>query len=376
MLAFYFNDRCLEGVLRVYSGYVSLLPNLVGYLAGALPLRLASQAMSAHTLVLAAAAHTLFAHHHFRPLIAEDRIRICICIVLILAPAGNFAIYSSTTYSIWHLLWILILLAAAPAPRQLLLRLLGFVIGALAAWSHPLSIVCLPLGIARLMAKAPTGERAYHGGIVVAILSYVAMGIEFGRAGEARPGIPDLSASMELLLQRVPFEALAGNHMRLILLTHGLGWVATALGGLLTMGLFALILKMPPSCWSRLAFGVSYLVMALTILSIMARGEALLSGPWEQRYFCVQQLLFLSLVTVVAYTRCVAAVAVLLVTAVLQAQNGIYFHTNRQAGRSMLASLSLAEERLSQSDRPVVLPRKGGWDIRLIPQARASNCGQ
>ena len=387
MLAFYYNERCLDGVLRVYSGYVSLLPNLVGYLAGALPLRLASQAMSAYTLVLAATAHALFAHHHFRALIAEDRARNCICIVLILVPAGNYAIYSSTTYSIWHLLWILILLVAAPAPRRPLARLVGFVVGALAAWSHPLSIVCVPIGITRLFVKAPISERVYHGGIVAAILSYVAMGIELDFAGGARPRMPDLAASMELLLQRVPFEAFAGNHLRLLLLSQGMGWVVTVLGALLIMALFALILTSPRPNWSRQAVAVSYLVIALTMLAIGARGEALLSGPWEHRYFYLQQLLVLSLATVAAYTWCaasraprrsaaVAGVTALVVIGVLQAQNGMYFDTDRKAGRSMLDSLSLAEERLSQSTRPVVLPRKGGWDIRLNPQARAANCGE
>ncbi len=114
MLAYYWNHPHPAEVFRFYMGYISLIPNIVGFLAVSLfPLHLAPYVMVLFSLSTATTAVSLFALRRFRPIMPDDKSRMLVSLILALLPLGNFAMLTNLTYSMWHLLLIALVLMAA-----------------------------------------------------------------------------------------------------------------------------------------------------------------------------------------------------------------------------------------------------------------------
>jgi len=145
LFAFYTNNPSPIGIFRFYKGYTSLLPNLVGYLATFAPPPVTPYIMGAYSLLVTGIAYTIFYLRRFRCVEENDGVRLSVCVLLILMPLGNFAIMSSAMQSLWHLLWILILLAYAPLGSSVLGLAAQFVFLGFAIWSHPSSLFVVPL---------------------------------------------------------------------------------------------------------------------------------------------------------------------------------------------------------------------------------------
>lgn len=392
---YYRNNPSPAGIFRFYDHYVSLLPNLLAYLGSFLPPALFPYMVALFSLLLSGAALAAFSLRRFRFLVPQDPVRYGVCLLLIVIPIGNFALVSSLQYSLWHSLFLLILLSAAPAPRNpyLLVPQLAFCI--LAAWSNPLSVVCLPLCVMLYFQRRDRVDRIVNGSLSVAIVLYAIFGVEF----QAALKIEDLAVlgfSLRVLLHRVFFEALLGNHLRVWLTSHDLTLLVDA-GGIAIVTTAAYLLYRAGRSgrvrWVLIHLG-SALIFGLTLLAVLGRGldAGILETPWGHRYFYLQQLVFLLLLGAAGLTtfriemlpgvwRRVAMAATVLFLVASNHFNHRYFRTSKSEGEALRRYLlALGDPTIDRSEflTPegyLVLDRGERWSLQVEvdPPSRKSD---
>ncbi|HVC97567.1 MAG TPA: hypothetical protein VND64_28050, partial [Pirellulales bacterium] len=109
LFAYYFEHREPSSILRSYAGYVSLAPNIVGYVGGWLPVRWIPRTYSFCALFANSLACVLFYAKRFRPIVPSDTARATICLFLALMPLGDVAVLTLAMYMLWPLLIVLFL---------------------------------------------------------------------------------------------------------------------------------------------------------------------------------------------------------------------------------------------------------------------------
>ena len=87
--AFFFQSRDLREVLRFKAGYMPLVPNLLGYVAARLPPSAVPYFLALVPASFAAAVFAVFNAASFRRYVPSDRLRLCCCVGLALAPLAN-----------------------------------------------------------------------------------------------------------------------------------------------------------------------------------------------------------------------------------------------------------------------------------------------
>jgi len=388
MFAYYINHPAVAGIFRFNGGYISLLPNGIGYIATRLPLVFAPYFMGIISLLISACAYTVFALPRYRFVLANDWDRYILCLVMALFPLGNSAIHSSATYSQWHLLWLFLMLLLAPFPSLPFLAICQFVFLALAAWSHPLSILGIPVLSFLLITRRGWGERIAYTGLIAIILAYQILGVQ---SGDALQNVTPQAAwaTGKYILHRVVFESVFGNTLRLALSGQHLEWVITTAASA-TIGVVGVLLWIG---WRRVSCagflflcGLLLIIGGVTAGSVVGRsldGNNHL-GAWEQRYFYLSQMAFVLLSALAVLLalqtskwRQTVRVAAPLVGFVLvgcllwsNLANGAWFYTSKEVGQNVQAFVKEVDRRFFHRDKDedesaLVFERGGYWDIRI-----------
>lgn len=388
MVAFFTNNPQASSVFRNYAGYVALLPNFFGWLAvRLLPLPWVPYALVWISVLIATAAQTLFALSRFRVVMPDDRARMMVCLLLALFPLGNHALVTNLTFSIWNVFIIALLLTVAPLPRSPRGLILQGVFVALAVCSHPFSILFIPLCLGVLYFRRTSADRWFHGGIIALVLAYAFFGFQPDKV-EPRFGLAMIPATFEAIAQRVVFEPVLGNNLRMILRDLGRITATNLLAVVVGAGVVGLI----AAAWRKkglrnripvlLLFG--FLAVAVTGATLVGRTgmyEDFLALAWGQRYFVPGQLLLLflivsNLMVLVRWADLgrvvrVAVVVLLLAYAVyLNLEHAPYFATSREQSRVTIQFLREAEVGLKfgvvpGGARRMVLHRGEPWDIEI-----------
>jgi hypothetical protein len=383
LFAFYTNDPSPLGLFRFYNGYISLLPNLAGYLATFAPPPITPYIMGAYAMLLTGLTYTLFYLRRFRCVEENDQVRLFACVFLTLMPLGNFIIMSSATYSLWHLLWILIMLVYAPLGPSALGVIAQFVLLGFAVWSHPCSVLVIPLYIYNLFTRTRIRDRLFNSGLLLLTLGYCFYGVQ----RTAVPGKTDwfqlLHRSFEIFLERVIFESLFGNILPFTMHQQGLSQVVYlgASGILVCLGF---MIFMRRRAFSRrywwLMLGVFSLMIMLTVAGVMRCGLEEKIEPWRHRYFYIQQLIFLILVIITMnkalrwrdWTKARRAGVVVLIVLHLMLLNWShqgFFKSNEDEGRRLAEFLRTLNETKHQPaslmPEELVLKRPRQWSIRI-----------
>ncbi len=372
------------GIFRFYAGYLSLGPNLVAYLASLFPIHSVPYVMGACSLGVTSLALAALSLERFRFVIPGDGERRALVGLLAALPLGDFALHSVTVYSIWHLLWLLILFSAAPAPRGVIGATAQTALLGVAAWSHPLAVVCLPVCAVAFLRRRSLSDRASSASLLTLIAAYLLLGIQWRALPSGLGGAAALGAALEYLSQRVVFETLFGAVLRHelhvrghALLIHVVSVAAVIAGVCLlrrraSCGGTAWLL---PAAAGLLAVGITWLVAATRFDAV---DDGL--GAWEQRYFQVQRLLLVSAGWMLASPllarlgrrwRVAAIVAVLAWTVGLNLADRACFASSVEEGRRVEAFLAdvARQERHREAGlpyaSPLVLDRGGYWDIRI-----------
>ena len=160
--AFFFQSRDLREVLRFKAGYMPLVPNALGYVAARLPPSAVPYFLALVPASFAAAVFVVFNAASFRRYVPSDRLRLCCCVGLALAPLANFFLVCNTDYSIWNLLVLLLWLVLVRMPDSKLLALPFTVLLTVLVWTHPTSIVALPATICWLWVDKRPFSRLLH----------------------------------------------------------------------------------------------------------------------------------------------------------------------------------------------------------------------
>ncbi len=174
--SFFYEHRYWQALLRFKAGYTPLVPNALGYIAARLPPPAAPYFLAMLPATFAVAVFVVFNAAAFRRCVPSDRIRLCCCLGLALAPLGTFFLVCNTDYSIWNLLVLLLWLVAVPLPARKSLAVLLSLLLLILLWSHPISIVALPATLCWLYFEKRHFSRALQALIACAQILHVFYG--------------------------------------------------------------------------------------------------------------------------------------------------------------------------------------------------------
>jgi len=298
LFGFYYLQRDPSTLLRFYFGRISLVPNLVGYLAFFLPTAVVPYVFALFPLLISSATFACFSATRFRSLVSSDVARASICLVLVAAPMGNALLIGNTMFSMWSLLLLLALLSLPPLSGGRAALVLRGAAMSLMACSHPASVVLLPLWIASAIRERSRQALVFYAVLVTVTLGYLSWGV--------RPGalaMPDLfealGATALLVVERVAGVALAGVQWAKLASRSGLGtgllWSSSILPILLLVGVASAPRK-PTRDQVFQLLALVYLIVAFTATVWFAREAGRDEIGRRLQYFWIQRELFILLV--------------------------------------------------------------------------------
>lgn len=281
LLMYYAEHRQPGGLLREYAGYVALLPNLLGWVGGALPLPWQPYLWTGVAFAIAVLAHTLPVSRRFAGMLPDARARSLLCVLLAALPLGNYALDTDVAFCTWHLLWIAAFAAIAAPPstrRGARLECLGL---ALCLWSNPLCVVLVPAYALRA-ARTRGFARAHF----ATLTTFALLPLLLVKAPSSNtPAMGDwLRTTATVLGERVFADALLGTRLRVALAESGasaLIWVAAAVVPALCGVAWS---RMPADRRGALTLG-ALLMTAMVGAAVLSRFAHIAAHPeWAQRY--------------------------------------------------------------------------------------------
>ncbi len=301
IFAFYLQHDHPGAILRSYSGYVSLLPNALGWVALRLPLPAAPHAITWAALLMAALGFFGLSRPGHAWLVPDTGARRAVALALVLLPLGKGYLLTNLMYSQWSLLFLLlVLLTRWPLPSSMGALWTSVAAIALCAASHPLSILALPLvGLQLLLDERPMQRLAMLTAAAL-MLGYQLLWVD--HTATAVPALEATLRAVKLFLGRVCFESVAGAHATTSLLAGSAGFVAY-LGGL------GLLAALGAALWwsdhrrrdAGIVVGALSLAFAIVLVSALFKNfgpqtdAIFLEDPRLQRYLYVPKLIVLTL---------------------------------------------------------------------------------
>lgn len=275
VFTFFYEHRDVSYLLHFKAGYVPLLPNLLGWLTVRLPARVMPYFMTVVPTLLAALTASVFAAPAYRRYVHRDSVRYAACLALAVAPVGPMMTTSNTDYSIWNALLLLMWLALLPMPQSKLFSVLFAVAVGVLIWTHPLSIVALPVTLIGALRERRPFQRVMQGLLGALLVAHVFYGTRPEHAAFAKGDDP---------LQRIA-ELITGltRHLCHDVIAHTLfpwgpdaEWFDYSVTGLFVVGLLLCALLLRPRVASLVfCLWVAYAIvvpMALVVLSREERG--------------------------------------------------------------------------------------------------------
>ena len=390
LFSFYFEHREPESILRSYNGYVSLVPNLVGYCAAWIPLHWLPRTYSFCALFFNSLAFGLFCTNRFRAIVPSDTARAATCLFLAIMPLGDYAVLTATMYSLWALLLILLLMLLVPFGGHGAGRV-GMVVGlSLCVCSHPLSIMAMPVLAFNCWRHSDWRERAMN----IALLGVTAVYLTFGTSPHAPADwLGSLRSTGVVALQRVYLESVVGAVRRLA--WYGAGsWPApgvcswnTCLGATCLVLYGGMLFAARSRVDRKLLVPIlirNYLIWALTVGSVLGRGltESMLSECFPKRYTFIQESCWLLALSITAgrlapqwivtpAVRRVAMAAVFVFATTLCVENRmLWVHDERGlAGsqvREFMRQVEWVRRNVPACARPIELAlERDIWSVRI-----------
>lgn len=299
---FFANGGDAAGILTPHAGYVSLLPGLVGWLVGAFPPTWAPHAYLAAALLGNALAVTPLLLRRAEPVLGPLPVRAALAGLLALAPAGSIAIAASVMHLNWPMLLLACLLTLLPLPAGRLSQMGTALLLALAIWTNPLAMICLPiLALRSLRESEARGPAAL---VAIAALAFLVWGVDGTGAGFAFGRAPEnLLAGVELVGSRAVLEAFLGSEaMAGLATTPGARAILAAAGWAVLAASAWFAIRGHGPLRSLFVAGLVLLITGLTVGSVIVRDLGASYGL-ALRYFHTPKLLTLLLLGIVVADR-------------------------------------------------------------------------
>ena len=288
MLSFYWQDTDPANILRYYAGYVSIGPNLVGYVAGNAPGTVGIYILHWVPLVMAACAFATITLRDVDVFGLSLRDRALLAIVLAVLPLANFALLTNTTYMLWSMLIMSSLLAVFWTPRPGFGSVILFGLLALTSMSHPLFILLAPVLALRVIFAATGFERIGFALILVLAFGYLALLVDFSGTGEGMSEglLPLIADALRMFTSRAVAEPILSSWIRFFVINRG-GMIATIAFGCVVALIGLVLLWRARATLSRAHL---WQLLALLVLAVLftsastATGRAILETSWAHRY--------------------------------------------------------------------------------------------
>lgn len=272
--------------LKPYASYLHLIPRSVAWLADALPCAYIPLAYNVTALALSSLACAWFALPHFRHVVRDDRLRICVCLLCAAWP-GAFEILGSLTNLQWYLgCWaMLVCFMRWPrsAARCAALACAYFVV----LLSAPTLLALAPVLAIRLLFDARA--RPYLCGLLAATIAYALYLSSNDASQRLSPEIGDeVSAIFLTVAVRVFGVAFIGVDELLDLEIGRNGAVALGVAAILAIAALLFLLRKKTRVLV-LSSGFAACACAASLLFVHVR---LLGHPehalaWEERVYRV-----------------------------------------------------------------------------------------
>lgn len=386
------NNHDIEQIGFMYAGYRSIIPNIVIYLSLFSPfLPLSPYVMALFCLLNSVAACSIFALRRFRHFVANDNIRYLICLIIALIPFGDYVLQTNTVYSIWNSLFILILLIMVPVSESKIATIFQTIISLLIILSHAMALIIVPFCIYFLFKRPALRDKIYHAILIAGVGLYMLTSVEPIKT-ETSFAPTNLGFGIQLIFERVFFEAIFGNILRIELNQHTL-YLAMTIGMVIGLSLVGLVYRwrsyLSKSVLEQFVM-IGFLIVGMTMMPTISRNlllqrETLLFDPWSaNRYFYVQQLLLVLVVLQLGYYRFIksqillgsitikrmavtttAIVGLLWIGYLNYKHHPTFFDLPEQTGREVIYFLSSLDKHLhnpEKAPRPIQLDR-GIWSI-------------
>ena len=206
IFSIFHNQHKFENIFISYASYIRVVPNLIGYLLNYFPVRWIPPLYCLISLLITTLAYTLF----FKVLtrVFENRWFAGYSVFIISAlPLGNFEIVETLMYQIWNCNLILFLMVLLPVPTVLLYRT-GYIFAAhLLIWTHPYTIIALPLYFWNVITNK--NNRWVYFGFAFSTIMYFLIAVK-----SHPPDLSSLKFFIPNFLGRVVSEAFVGPNNR------------------------------------------------------------------------------------------------------------------------------------------------------------------
>lgn len=237
MVAYYLTNPHPSEIFRFYQGYISLIPNTIGFLVTSLaPLYLIPYVFVAISIFFSTLALSIFSLKRFRFIMADDKSRMLVCLLLALIPLGNYALITTLAFSLNSIYIISLLLILAPGPISKKAWAAQFIFLVLAVFSHPLSILFIPICVMLFLARPSKPDRILNASMIVIAILYVLFGT-VSRTMSYGIGIDTILTTFKYIAHRVVFEPIFGNHLRMILYDADQSLIITISAWIIVAGL-------------------------------------------------------------------------------------------------------------------------------------------
>ena len=386
MLAFYFNSPNPSSALRFYNGYAFIIPDAIAWLVTRGPITFAPYLFTFASLGFAAIGMFMVSRPQFEWLIPNAIDRALIALLLAVLPLGRGLLIQNLAYSLWSLLFLLIVLLAYPLPKSNLALLLRSIAIILCILSHPLAIVVVPICVIHVVLAKGWPQKLCAGSFILAAFLYQVFGVN--HTSRLAITLGSFVLASKLFLTRVLFEMVSGAKTRTALLSavpeggHLLGFVVLWIFVFLTVtGSSASRVKWATAMAVLLMFGVVFASVAARISSDFITE---ISNPHLQRYFYVPKLVIavLLLSQVIPRVRdgmsrggllakCVILVGVAIYLLEDNRVNNYLYSSSLAEGQTHKAFLTDVESNVerAEADRPYaserILRREDPWSLIL-----------
>ena len=301
--AHYYNVTTIIPPVRYFSGYISLISDIVGYFVSYFPTRWQPHMLPAIAMLMSSATFALFAAPQFRKVVEGDNQRLVIAIGLAALPLGSFVKVGLVGYSQWPAGVALCLLTAlAPSLGIGLVALMTIII-----WTNPISVLLIPFFAYEAWRRRRDPKDSI--GWIVFLFATIAY-FWLGRTHDPTSanlyrGVVD---GTRLILERGFAETVFGVGVRFWMLQHWHWIFLDALGAASLCAVFiALLPRLRVNPVFR-AFAIKLVIMGVAIcyLSATLRDGVGLDIQWGRRYVLTLSIVF-ALLALIAITDAVMA---------------------------------------------------------------------
>jgi len=274
---------------KLASSYLQMIPYLVAYLIGFLPVSLVPSAYAVLSLTITTITLFLF-YFVFIRLGISSLVSFTLVLFLAALPLGNAALSSTLAWQHFNSVVILMLLQWLPLPAGRTVKLLYLLVVHALIWSHPLSVVILPVFIYRAVREID--GRVLHAFCAVSALTYY-----FTGTSGASPDFKYFPFFYDILMERVVLESIIGPSPRAYLQFLGFSGGIAALIVLILVAAWARRWKVLSAEAKFVFISSAYFILSTTFVAVMTRelDDLYLHFQALARYVYIPKVIFAGL---------------------------------------------------------------------------------